>query len=218
MTNGLHDVELLSMEIHVVFNKKIEKKVNNYKLKKKNMYVNNYFDIFVFLLFLIIFLHETIKNNKEKEEYKKLVNVLKEEVSFLREEVNKINNKNIKLETNIFNTNKDLEEKINKRFRKVNEFNLDFNLKYPLFLNSLKYLKSDIESILVQQNINIQYIYYYLANLDDIRQYNSKYFKIIIFCRKLFNYFDDIKDLKKDNSVFFTEKFKKEMLKLSKNK
>ena len=189
MTNGLHDVELLSMEIHVVFNKKIEKKVNNYKLKKKNMYVNNYFDIFVFLLFLIIFLHETIKNNKEKEEYKKLVNVLKEEVSFLREEVNKINNKNIKLETNIFNTNKDLEEKINKRFRKVNEFNLDFNLKYPLFLNSLKYLKSDIESILVQQNINIQYIYYYLANLDDIRQYNSKYFKIIIFCRKLFNYF-----------------------------
>ena len=218
MTNGLHDVELLSMEIHVVFNKKIEKKVNNYKLKKKNMYVNNYFDIFVFLLFLIIFLHETIKNNKEKEEYKKLVNVLKEEVSFLREEVNKINNKNIKLETNIFNTNKDLEEKINKRFRKVYEFNLDFNLKYPLFLNSLKYLKSDIESILVQQNINIQYIYYYLANLDDIRQYNSKYFKIIIFCRKLFNYFDDIKDLKKDNSVFFTEKFKKEMLKLSKNK
>ena len=140
MTNGLHDVELLSMEIHVVFNKKIEKKVNNYKLKKKNMYVNNYFDIFVFLLFLIIFLHETIKNNKEKEEYKKLVNVLKEEVSFLREEVNKINNKNIKLETNIFNTNKDLEEKINKRFRKVNEFNLDFNLKYPLFLNSLKFL------------------------------------------------------------------------------
>ena len=165
-----------------------------------------------------MYLHEHTKNNKEKEEYKKLVNELKEEVSFLRNEVTKINNKNTRLETNIFDINKDLDEKINKQYKKVNEFNIDFNLKYPLFLNSLKYLKSDIESILVEQSINIQYIYYYLANLDDIRQYNSKYFKIMIFCRKLFNYFDDIKDLKKDNTIFFTEKFKKEMVKLSKIK
>ena len=40
----------------------------------------------------------------------------------------------------------------------------------------------------------------------------------MIFCRKLFNYFDDIKDLKKDNTIFFTEKFKKEMVQLSKIK
>ena len=172
------------------------------------MFVVKLIDIFVFLLFLIVYLYEHNKNNKQNKEYKILISELKDEINLLKKKI-------IKIEENISNVEINLNEKINKKYKHVNEFSSDFKLKLPLFLSSLKYLKTTMETLIMNQNMNIQYIYYYLASLDNIEKYNSKYFKIMIFCRKLFNFFDDVKDLKNDKIVFFNEKFKKEMTKLS---
>jgi hypothetical protein len=172
------------------------------------MFVVKLIDIFVFFVFLFAYLYEHNKNNKVKKEYQVLISELKNEINILKKEV-------CNLKENITNVENTLNEKINKQYKQVNEFNSDFKLQLPLFLSSLKYLKTTIETLLMKQNMNIQYIYYYLASLDDIKCYDSKYFKIMIFCRKLFDFFDDVKDLKNKKIVFFSEKFKEEMVKLS---
>ena len=182
------------------------------------MFVVKLVDIFVFLLFLIAYLYELNKNNNEKKYYHLIIISLKEEIMILKKKINKIEESNVKFKENITNVENTLNEKIKKQYKEINEFNIDFKLQLPLFLSSLKYLRTNIELVLNKHNMNIQYIYYYLASLDDIKKYNNKYFKIIIFCRKLFNFFDDVKDLKNNKITFFSEKFKNEMIKLSTNK
>ena len=150
-------------------------------------------DIILFIVFLIMYYYENIKNKN----YQLKIDDLKNELNFIKihiskleknneslnEKINDLNNENIKIKSNI------------------TEIKNDVEIKNRLFLNSIKFLKTDLENIIVKQNKYIQYIYYYFGNKEE----DKDYFKFFIATNKLYDYFNEIKSI---NEQFFSKSFK----------
>jgi predicted Zn-dependent protease len=101
----------------------------------------------------------------------------------LKKQINILDNENTKIKSNI------------------TEIKNDVEIKNKLFLNSIKFLKFDLENILIKHNKYIQYIYYYFGNKKE----DNEYFKFFIATNKLYDYFYDVNNI---NEHFFSKSFK----------
>lgn len=158
----------------------------------KNMEIR-IIDVCIFISFLFFIYKNIIKNNK----YQKKIDDLTNEIDDLKlhlkklektnnlyiEKINILDNENTKIKSNI------------------TEIKNDVEIKNKLFLNSIKFLKFDLENILIKHNKYIQYIYYYFGNKKE----DNEYFKFFIATNKLYDYFYDVNNI---NEHFFSKSFK----------
>lgn len=150
-------------------------------------------DIILFIVFLIIYYYENTKNKN----YQLIIDDLNNQLNIIKIRISKLekNNESFSIKINILENDN---IKINSN---INEIKNNVEIKNRLFLNSIRFLKTDLENIIVKQNKYIQYIYYYFANKEE----DKEYFKFFITIYKLYDYFDEIKCI---NEQFFSKSFK----------
>lgn len=171
----------------------------------------SYIELFLFSVIIVLLLNEAFNNHKYKKdkilEYKELM----DKIDNMERKIIELEKDNKRMYLFLYENN----NKIKTCISELQILHNDLIMKYGLFIESLKSVKNNSERIMCNVYETVQYLYYYFGDENNTHNIDSKYFKVIIYSKKMDGFFNIIKDVENKTTKFFSPNFKTFMSKIT---